>query len=69
MSIKELSQMPGFVDFMRQVEEEKATAVAGLIGQADPNLIFRLQGRVHALEWVLDLPERMDALDEMDRHE
>lgn len=69
MSIKELAQMPSFIDFMEQVEEEKDTALRALVGEPDLNMIFRLQGKIHALEWVLDLPERMDALDEMDNQE
>lgn len=69
MSIKELVQMPSFIDFMDQVEEEKDTALRALVGEPDPNMIFRLQGKVHALEWLIDLPERMEAIDEMDNQE
>lgn len=59
MSMKELLTYPSFRDFLDFVKEEKDSLLIQLLEEKDANRMFRLQGQIAAMTWVLEQPEMM----------
>lgn len=53
-------------ELVAKIKERKEFIVSGL-ATCDGNELFRYQGDFRTLEWLLELPERIEAEQEMDR--
>lgn len=54
MSLSDLKTYPSFVALVREIEEAKADAQGITNSSDDFNKILRAQGKIEALDWLLD---------------
>lgn len=53
-------------EFMARVKDRKDSTISGLSTQADIE-VYRCQGDYRTLEWVLGLPDQIEAERELDK--
>lgn len=70
MALEDLIESESYKKWIEQIKEQIETYRDAL---EDPSQSIEdmryTQGQIASLKWVLDLPEQMDALDELDKQE